>query len=387
VPATDFGALISNLLHFGRLLRRLGIEVTSSRLSTLVEALSWLDLRDRAQVKDAARAVLVSHREHLPIFDRAFDLFWRAAGSRPAGAFELGRMVRRARTDGIEILSLAAESPADGSEDLPPVLERRFAWSAREVLRHKDFADLTAGEEAAVRELIRQAPFDLEVRRTRRQVPAARAGSTFDLRRTVRRSLRHGGEPVEPAFRRRKEKPRPLVALVDLSGSMEPYARLLLEFLYALAHGHARREVFAFGTRLTRLTRQLGGRDPDRALKEAAAAVADWGGGTRIGEALRRFNRDWARRVLGQGAVVLLVSDGWDRGEPELLAREMARLARSCSRLLWLNPLVGSPGYEPLTRGLVAALPHVDDLLPVGNLESLEQLGRLLGARERRRGA
>jgi len=225
--------------------------------------------------------------------------------------------------------------------------------------------------------LLREQVFAPPPRRTRRQL-AAPDGRLPDPRRTLRRSLRWGGEALELSFRRRKIKRRPVVALADISGSMEPYSRMLLQFLYALSSSTDRLEAFVFGTRLTRITRELENRDIDRALKEATAAVADWAGGTRIGETLRRFNFDWGRRVLGQGAVVLVISDGWDRGEPELLAREMARLARSCERLIWLNPLIATPGFEPLTRGLQAALPHVDDFLPVHNLESLEQLAELL---------
>ncbi|MGH9366860.1 MAG: vWA domain-containing protein, partial [Thermoanaerobaculia bacterium] len=205
-------------------------------------------------------------------------------------------------------------------------------------------------------------------------------------RRTLRRSLRHGGEILEWAKREPAVKPRPLVVLADISGSMERYTRLLLLFLYGLAQGLDRRvETFLFGTRLTRITRELSGRDPRHALAGVSRAVPDWSGGTRIGESLKSFNFRWGRRVLPGGAIVLIVSDGWDRGDTRLLASEMARLQRSCHRLIWLNPLLGSPDYEPLTRGIRAALPYVDDFLPIHNLASLEDLARRLEGLPQRR--
>ncbi len=201
----------------------------------------------------------------------------------------------------------------------------------------------------------------------------------LDLRRTLRTSFRHGGEILSWEGREKRRKPRPLVVIADISGSMERYTRILLHFVYGLTQGLGQRvEVFAFGTRLTRLSRHLRDRDIERALSGVSRAVSDWSGGTRIGDSLRSFNYDWGRRVLGGGAVVLLISDGWDRGEPEILDAEMARLRRTSHRLIWLNPLLGSPEYEPLTRGMQTALPHVDDFLPVHNLASLESLARHL---------
>jgi hypothetical protein len=214
-------------------------------------------------------------------------------------------------------------------------------------------------------------------RLTRRQRQGGK--HRLDLRRTLRRSLRHGGEILEWARREPRRKPRPLVVICDISGSMERYTRLLLHFVYGLTQGLGQRvEAFAFGTRLTRLSRHLRERDIERALSGVSRAVVDWAGGTRIGDSLKSFNYEWGRRVLGGGAVVLIISDGWDRGEPEVLAHEMDRLRRSCHRLVWLNPLLGSAEYEPLTRGMQAALPYVDDFLPVHNLASLESLARHL---------
>jgi uncharacterized protein len=210
----------------------------------------------------------------------------------------------------------------------------------------------------------------------------------LDLRRTVRRNLKYGGEILDWAEREPKVKPRPLVIIADVSGSMERYTRLLLLFTYGLARALEQKvEAFVFSTRLTRITRQLRERNLDRALHEVSHAVPDWSGGTRIGEALRTFNFEWGRRVLGHGALTLVISDGWDCGDPNVLHDEIARLQRSSRRLIWLNPLLGSPEYEPLTRGIQTALPYIDDFMPVHNLASLEELAKHLGGLSERRPA
>ena len=246
------------------------------------------------------------------------------------------------------------------------------------MLEHRDFSDLDEHELREVQALIRDAGWEA----ARRRVARFRSGGRrrLDLRRTVRRALRSGGEWIRLERRRRKDRPRPVFVLADVSGSMEQTARVLLHFLYGLSHGAAGRvEAFVFATRLTRITRKLEDRRVDRALREASAAVSDWSGGTRIGEALRRFNLDWARRLPTSSSVVVLVSDGWDRGDPALVAAEMERLRGLAWRVVWLNPLLGDPGYEPLTRGMAAALPHVHDFLPVNNLASVRALARHLG--------
>ncbi len=377
-PGRQGGQLLANLIHFGRLLRRLGIGASGEQTATLNRALSHLALDRRCDVKAAARAVYLSRREQQPLFDRAFDLFFHPQHRAGAG-LDLGRLLHRStQVEQRKIAPLATAAEGEPSREAEqPVIEPNFTFSQRELLRHKDFAELTAEEAGQLQDLLRRFPLTLDRRRTRRH-QRARRGREFDLRRTLRTSLRRGGECSQLAWKRRKTKPRPLVVLCDVSGSMEGYSRILLQFLYAAGNRVARYQAFAFGTRLTCLTRQLAHRDVDSALKQAAAAVVDWGGGTRIGEALHRFNYDWGRRVLGQGAVVLLISDGWDRGDTALLESEIARLHRSCERLIWLNPLLGQPGYQPLTRGMVAALPHVDDFLPVHNLASLEQLAKAL---------
>jgi hypothetical protein len=378
------GQLLRNLVLFGRVLRAAGLKVTATQLADLAAALRYIDIGRRADFKAAARAMLTSRHEHQALFDALFERFWQRPPDPDAPRLGLEPPARKRGPRKALAHVLAGPEPdaseRGAEEPSEPQVEKRFTYSAAEVLRHKDFAEMSAEELAEVWRLMRSMRWSPEPRRTRRTAAASR-GAFLDLRRTLRRNLRHGGEPLRLAWRRRKLKKRPLVLLCDISGSMEPYSRVLLQFLYVAANSLGRAEAFAFGTRLTRLTRQLRGSDPDLALQEAAFAVRDWAGGTRIGEALKAFNFEWGRRVPSQGAVVLLVSDGWDRGDVELLEREVERLQRSCHRLIWLNPLLGSPGFEPLTRGLRAALPHVDQFLPVHNLKSLEDLSRALEAK------
>jgi hypothetical protein len=388
------GFFLDNLVLFGRLLRGLGLEVDPGRIIGVVKALDGVDVSRRQDFYHAVRSLLVFRREDLVLFDQAFDLFWRKPCE---GWIELdwGALMIRRRPPPPLIttppLGPPKSSPQSDPADAPPearqrVIEVTRTYSNREVLGSKDFADLTGEELQAIKRLIAEMVFRLGERRTRRHRPGS--GTAIDFRRTLRQSLRHGGEVLLWSKREPRVRPRPLVVLADVSGSMERYTRLLLHFLYCLAEGLEQTvEAFVFSTRLTRISRHLRGRDVERALDETAGAVPDWSGGTKIGEAIKAFNFDWARRVLGRGAVVLLISDGWDRGEVDLLRREMARLQRSCHRLIWLNPLLGSPEYEPLTRGMQAALPYVDDFLPVHNLASLEDLGRHLaglGAGRRR---
>ena len=246
-----------------------------------------------------------------------------------------------------------------------------------EALRHKDFAHLTPRELAEMRRLLADLSFT-PPRRILRRTAAARSGRLLDLRRVARRNLRYGGEVLVLPRRERQRRPRPLVLICDVSGSMERYTRLLLRFLHATSQGLEGVEAFVFGTRLTRITHQLRSRDPDRALDEVARGVLDFSGGTRIGAAIATFNRRFARRALGRGAIAVIISDGWDRGDPDLLAAEMAHLQRSAHLLVWLNPLLGLEGYQPLTRGMRAALPYTDLFLPAHNLASLDGLAAML---------
>ena len=399
VSATRVAA---NLLSFGRRLRAAGLPVGSGQVLSLVEAVAAVDLRRRLDVYHAARATLVTRPEQIPIFDAEFARFWRRlAGAEPAAldAFvatdapeelplpDAGKK-RTERSRGaagdaerdrtIVAIAEADEEAAGEAEELEVPPEDVLIFSAREALRKKDFAQCSPEEIAEARRIIEGMDWRLGTRVTRRRVKANR-GDQIDQRATLRRSLRHGGVPIDLRRRRRKERTRPLVLLCDISGSMDRYARLLLRFVHALGQGLETTEVFVFGTRLTRITRELARRDVDDALTEVVGSVDDWSGGTRIGEAIKAFNYRWSRRVLRSGATVVVISDGWDRGDPDLLAREMARLQRSCRRLIWLNPLLGAPGYQPLTQGMRAALPYVDNFLPVHNLRSLEALAALLG--------
>jgi uncharacterized protein with von Willebrand factor type A (vWA) domain len=383
--------LLHNLILFGRLLRGLGLDVNPGRMMDLVHALEHIDIGRRDDFYHAARSLLVHQREDIALFDQAFEMFWQ----RPVEQWEridLHLGVRKSRRRPL-IAASAVKLPEDKGqdhpqeeprEDEPPILELTRTYSAREVLRQRDFADLTADELEAMKRLMSELMWQLGQRRTRRKRPGR--GHQLDLRRTLRRSLKHGGEVLEWDRRERRYKPRPVVILADISGSMEHYTRPLLHFIYSLTKGLDQRvEAFVFGTRLTCISRQMRERAVERALGEVSRRVPDWSGGTRIGETLKDFNFIWARRVLGNGAVVLLISDGWDRGDPELLKREMGRLSRSCYRLVWLNPLLGSPEYEPLTRGMQAALPFVDDFMPVHNLASLEELALHLSELDRKR--
>lgn len=384
-------ALLRNILRFGRILHGLGIDVNPGRMIDLINALEHVGLRRRDDVYFTMRTVLVHRREHLALFDQAFDYFWRrhADGSVALDLNDLlaGPVPKEPEPPAVVPAGVereggdSAENPDDPERE---ILELTTTYSARERLAAKDFGEMTADELAAVRRLISELVWELGRRRTRRLTPGP--GAVLDLRRSLRRNLHYGNEFVEIARRERKVKPRPVVIIADISGSMERYTRLLLHFVYSVAEGLSQRvEAFVFSTRLTRITRGLRHRSVDHALDDVAAQVPDWAGGTRMGAALKTFNHEWGRRVLRGGAVVLIISDGWDRGDPALLGRQMERLSKTCHRLVWLNPLLGSEQYEPLTRGIMAALPHVDDFLPVHNLASLDQLARHLQQLDDRR--
>ena len=333
-------------------------------------ALRAVDPADPGQARDALRAALCSRHEDLILFDVAFAELIAPPERPPTGAEILDEMgplalPRVAVPD-------VAETPVEAGLDPVP-----SAASEIELLHDKDFAEYTDAERAAARRVLERLARRGPVRPGRRLRPTRRRGAHPDLRETVRSSLRHAGEPFERHWRDPSERPRPLVLVCDVSGSMEPYARVLLQYLQACVAARRRAEAFVFGTRLTRVTAELAGRDPDRALARASASVADWSGGTRIGEALAQLNREHGR-LIGRGSVVVICSDGWDRGEPEVLAAEMARLKRCSHRLVWLNPLKAAPDYEPLARGMSAALPHVDLFMAGNTLGSLARLASLM---------
>ncbi|MGH9341838.1 MAG: vWA domain-containing protein [Acidobacteriota bacterium] len=368
--------LLTNIILFGRVLRVLGIPVTPTQLMDLVGGLRHIDIGTREDFKNAARGLLINRRDQHALFDRVFDIFWQA--TRDSDPIDLGLLLQRSlEVEQLALQSEASNHPPEGNPRESEEGERLRTYDSREKLAQKDFAELTSAELAEVKELMRAMQWKVEKRRTRRKLPAPK-GTHLDLRATLRHNLRYGGEPLLLKRRVVKEKRRPLVVICDISGSMELYSRILIQFVYVLSNGLEKVEAFVFGTRLTRVTRYLEERDVNRALSQVSDAVQDWAGGTRIGQALKVFNYQWGRRVLTQGAVVLIISDGWDRGDIDLLGKEISRLQRSCRRLIWLNPLLGSPRYQPLTRGIQAALPHIDDFLPVHNLASLEQLGHVL---------
>ena len=378
------GALLRNLLLFGRVLRRLGVDVNPGAMIDLVSALQYISIGRRSDFYYTARGLLVHRREDIAAFDEAFELFWRSRG-RELSSLDLRALGEKRRfrrpklvpppIDGQPATTTSEESSTESNE--PPVIQATLTYSAREVLRTKDFGELTQEELASVHLMMSEILWRVRERQTRRLRPGQ--GRLADLRRTVRRNLKYGGELLDWARREPKTRPRPLVIIADVSGSMERYTRLLLLFTYGLAKALEQKvEAFVFSTRLTRITHQLQERNLDRALREVSRAVPDWAGGTRIGEALRAFNFDWGRRVLGGGAITLVISDGWDCGDVDVLSDEIARLQRSSRRLIWLNPLLGAVDYQPLTRGIQAALPHIDDFLPVHNLDSLEALAEHL---------
>jgi len=376
------GHILSHVLAFTYLLREMGVDVSPGQALELVRALEYAPITNREDFRGAARCTLIRRHEDLPLFDTAFAFYWRSiSGADPAmmaipmvkpPAKPL-RLPRRPRAQDAE--EGAGKEPEEQEEQI----EMLLSYSAGEALRTKDFGSFTWEEVQAGKALLKDLAWRIEPRKTRRKRPTTH-GRQIDMRRLLRRNLRYGGEPIELTWRAPRERQRPLVVLCDISGSMDRYSRILLQFVHTISNGLRDVEAFVFGTRLTRVTRLLRERDIDDAIGAVSKHVNDWSGGTRIGETLKEFNFFWGRRVLGRGAVVLLISDGWDRGAPQLLGNEMSRLQRSCHRLIWLNPLLGSRDYQPLTQGMQAALPYVDDFLPVHNLASLEQLGEKLSA-------
>lgn len=363
-----------NWLHFGRILRGLGFDAGPVRMLPFLTTLTVIDMRRADDLRTAVHAHFGRRREELALLDRALAAFLGAPTTavEPTAAADAGPSASGTVTvTGRQLKVLDEADAAEAAEEMEVT-----SYSRAEVLRHKDFDTLTEAEMAEVRRLIRLMRLPAGLTRSRRARPGGR--DRLDIRRLLRRSLRFGGELLVFSWKSPRLRPRPLVLLCDISGSMERYTRLLLNFAYALKSASTRVEAFVFATRLTRITRMLRSHDVDAALNRVVASVEDWSGGTRIGEAIEVFNRRYARRVLGHGATVAIISDGWDRGDVAQMREAIARLQRSCHRLIWMNPLMGAPGYEPLTLGLQAALPFVDDFLPAHNLANLEALGALL---------
>jgi uncharacterized protein with von Willebrand factor type A (vWA) domain len=398
--------LIYRLTEFGRLLWEVGINVGPRQMLDLAETLDYIDVTNKEDFYYTLKCSLLSRHEQEPIFDQMYSYYWFIRDRKDKNADKAKgaakREDRQMRLPPSERKRLAEHMNASETrKELRPQMretERKrkldeknsgededdtgnpqgTAYSAIEQLRKKDFENFTWDEVQEAKRLMAEMRWDLGMRRTRRKRPA-RNGSYPDMRRIVRRNLKYGAELIELTWREIKRKPRPLVIICDISGSMSLYSRLLLHFIHTISNGLMNVEAFVFGTRLTRITRQLKKRDVDDAVRDVSKSVQDWSGGTRIGDALHFFNHRWAKRVLGRGAIVLIISDGWDRGDAGMLAVEMDRLQHSCHRLIWLNPLLGSPDYRPLTIGMKTALPFIDNFLPAHNLNSLINLGNLLG--------
>jgi uncharacterized protein len=361
-----------SLSRLAALMRAGGAHVGVGDLLAAHRALAAVDASQREEAFYALRAALCASHADMAVFAEAFAIAFAAPEEERTDPLSaLGEIERAA----MPRLGIPAEVPPTEVEI--GALPAPAAWSEEELLRERDFALYTDAERAAARVLLGRLARRGPQRISRRTRPTRRRREVHDLRATIRLSLRHGGEFVERRYRTPAARPRRLVLVCDVSGSMAPYARMLLMYLQASVAARARVEAFVFGTRLTRVTRELAGRDPDRALRRAAEAVQDWSGGTRIGEAIAELNRVHGRRI-GRGALVVVLSDGWDRGDPEQLGEEMARLRRCAHRVVWLNPLAADPRYEPLTRGMQAALPHVDHLIPGNSLASLEALAELM---------
>jgi uncharacterized protein with von Willebrand factor type A (vWA) domain len=384
LDALPRGRLAENVLHFVRVLRAAGLPLGPAKVQDALAAVEAVGLCERGDFREALATVLVSRHEHQPIFEQAFDLFWRNPRLLERMLAALLPKVRGLTGNAEEDLParlaqamLPAPVRARPPEGEETELDATLSFSAREVLQKKDFATMSIDELAAAKALLRRMKLSLPQRPVRRTHPSPR-GHAIDLRATLRQSVGASASITPLRFRARRRRPPPLVVLCDISGSMDRYARMLLHFLHALTNDRHRVHVLTFGTRLTNITRHLRHRDVDVALARVAVAVEDWAGGTRIGACGGEFNRRWSRRLLGQNAVVLLISDGLDADAGEGLAFEAERLAKSCSRLVWLNPLLRYSGFEARPAGIRAILPQVDDFLPVHNLESLTDLARAL---------
>jgi uncharacterized protein with von Willebrand factor type A (vWA) domain len=370
--------LLDNLLQFGRILRRAGVDVHAARVLDLVDALSYVDLSARDDVYHACRTLLVHRPEQIAIFDAAFAAFWRLHSDKTVPGERSSDQGRAARVQPVQSGELIALADGDDTVDGTSGSAGQKTWSDVAILADKDFAALSAAELADARVALSRLIWTPGERLTRRWV--AGHGPRLDLRRAIADSVRTGGEVVRLKRQMRRLRPRPLVLFCDVSGSMERHSRMLLHFAHVVMARHHRVEAFLFATELSHITHQLRQPRADAALTAVAQSVSQWSGGTRIGAALKSFRQRWSRRVLHGGSIVLLISDGWDRGDPQELAEQVAWLQRSCRRLIWLNPLIGTADYAPLTRGLQAALPFVDDFLPARTLTNLVDLAAHLNA-------
>ncbi len=383
-PRPDGGRIVDNIVHFARTLRKAGLPVGPASVVDAVRAVEASGIQSRDDLYWTLHAVFVRKREHRVLFDEAFRIYWQSRGliekmlailspvAPPRGEPE---RPRAGQTRVAQAFQQVRERRREETREEVEV-DARFTVSGREVLQTKDFAQMTAEEIAAAKKALRAMVMPMEKVRLRRLISASRG--RIDPRRSLRASLRAGGDIIALRYRRQDERRPPLVALCDISGSMSQYSRLLLHFLHALTEERRHVHTFLFGTRLTNVTRQLKMKDPDEALAACSAGVEDWSGGTRIATALHEFNKRWSRRVLSGGAVVLLITDGLERDTDEDLSREMDRLHRSCRRLIWLNPLLRFDGFEARAKGVRAMLPHVDEFRSVHSLEAVADLVQAL---------
>ncbi len=389
VTASNAGRMAANILHFGRVLRAAGLPVGTGRILDAIEAVETVGIGTREDLFWTLHAVLVNRQDQRALFDQAFHIFWRNPDILKQMLSVMLPRVRVDRDRGGEMLvrrvAEALQAPDPGSDagidDAAPTelrIDATLTWSAHEQLRTKDFEQMSIEELALAKAALHNLRLPLPEVATRRFAPHP-AGPRIDMRNTLRRTVRSGGTIIDLAHKKMRRHPPPLVVLCDISGSMDRYARMVLHFLHAVTNDRDRVHSFLFGTRLTNISRHLRHKDVDVALKRVADAVVDWSGGTRIGLCLDAFNRLWGRRVLAQGAVVLLITDGLDRDGADGLDRAMDRLHRSCRRLIWLNPLLRFDGFAPKSAGIRAMLPHVDDFRPAHNLSSLTTLTEALG--------
>jgi uncharacterized protein with von Willebrand factor type A (vWA) domain len=378
-------AFLDNCILFTRLLRHAGLPVGLDQVLDFSRALEWIDLRSRDQVYHTARSLLVRRHEHLRLFDVIFNRFWRRVSEESTPLRRMPRAPRHKHHEQAFTIATYMAYKARLHDPEVDVVDKTRTASVVELLQRKDFSSMTLEELDQIKRLMQQLHWRISMRQTRRREPD-RHGDLLHMRAIVRDAAQHGGVPLRLVRQRRKTKQRPLVIIADISGSMEKYARLLLQFLFSATQRLKQTECFVFGTRLTRITAQLKVRNIDQAIDQAAREVVDWAGGTRIGASLYDFNRKWARRVLGRGAIVLMISDGWEQGDSALLRREMALLQHRCHRLIWLNPLLGRSTHQPVVGGMQTALANVDDFLPIHNFQSLADLVQRLGTLSASRG-
>ena len=359
---------------FARILRGAGLDVPLDSVIVFVSALSQLGLENRNDVYWAAHSTLVRRHEDTPIFDRAFAVFWDQR-------IAIETSSAQAETVSMTLLVDDENEQDDNDKTAEPIDEENtitLRFSRIETLREKDFALYDDSELREAEQFMSSLRLAGPPKKSLRLINTNHQGTRHDIRRTMRASLQHDGEPIERYWRQPSERLRRLVVLLDISGSMEPYARALLRFMHAAVVGRQRVEAFTFGTRLTRITKELTSRDPDKALAQTSTQVSDWSGGTRLGECLRSFNDSWGISGMARGSIFVVLSDGWDRGDPEILAEQMQRINRVAFRVIWVNPLKVSPGYAPLARGMAAAMPFIDDFVEGHSLEAMRQLTEVI---------